>query len=108
MNISHLREYRDGRVAFPSRPAAPGLERPPPEATDAAGQPEFLIDRILAQQASGRKARYLVLWKGYPYSEASWEPVASLGGAKEAISEYLELVKSQGSRGRRRRGRGPA
>lgn len=78
VNISHLREYRDGRVAFPDRPAAPGLERPPPEATDAAGQAEFVVERILAQQASGRNARYLVLWKGYPYSEASWEPTANL------------------------------
>ena len=107
VNISHLREYRDGRIAFPGRPAAPGLERPPPEAMDAAGQPAFVVERVLAQKARGKKARYLVLWKGYPYSEASWEPAANLDGAKKAIDDYVKLVESQGPSGRRRRGRGP-
>ena len=31
---------------------------------------------------------YLVKWKNYPLEEASWEPVANLTNAQEAIEEF--------------------
>ena len=106
VNVSQLRAYHDGRTAFPNRPRAPGADRPPPESTDSAGQPAYVVERVLAQQGKGRNARYLVLWKGYPYSEATWEPAASLTQAQQAIYDYTRMVSADPRAGRRR-GRGP-
>ena len=91
VNISHLRPYRDGRAAFPDRPASTGLARPPPEAAD----PEvWEVDRVLAQRGAGRNAKYLVLWKGYAYTDASWEPLSNLTGSQLALEEFRELQKA--------------
>ena len=79
MNISHLRRYVDGRVAFPDRPAAAGLSRPPPDSVDDNGAPVYNVERLLAQRKRGGRQQYLVLWQGFPYSEASWEDATSLG-----------------------------
>jgi transposase InsO family protein len=99
VNISHLRPYVDGRAAFPDRPAAPGLTRPPPAAADPADPQsavvEYEVERVLAQRGAGANAKYLVLWKGYPYTEATWEPRASLtGNATAALSDFAEMQKA--------------
>jgi hypothetical protein len=117
VNISHLRPYRDGSKEFPSRPAAPGLQRPPPAALDPNGQPRYEVERILAQKGQGAGARYLVLWKGYPYSEATWEDAFDVNEAVDALKEWKESRKrdaagsanagssaAAGGRGRRKRG----
>jgi len=96
VNISHLRPYVDGRVAFPDRPAAPGLSRPPPDAEDANGEAQWLIERVLAQKGRGASVQFLVLWKGYSYTEASWEPAASLAGAQDALAEFRAINRRQG------------
>ena len=96
VNITHLRAYKDGRVAFPARPAPPGLDRPPPDAIDANGQPEYVVERVLAQKGSGQRVQYLVLWKGYPYEEATWEPSSALAGAPEALKEFRKLHRAAG------------
>lgn len=94
VNISHLRPYRDGQAAFPDRPAAPGLTRPPPTAVDPAGSGEYEVERVLAQRGAGTNAKYLVLWKGYPYTDATWEPRRSLSGAQTALEEFSDLQKA--------------
>ncbi len=95
VNISHLRPYRDGRVAFPHRPAAPGLDRPPPTAGDPASGPvEYEVERVLAQRGAGANAKFLVLWKGYAYADATWEPRSSLSKAPTALAEFQELQKA--------------
>jgi hypothetical protein len=96
VNISHLRAYRDGRVDFPARPLAPGLSRPPPAMLDDNGAPAYEVERVLAQKGRGANVSYLVLWKGYPYTEASWEPLASLDGAADALREFRELHRTAG------------
>jgi hypothetical protein len=94
INISHLREYRDGRSRFPHRPAAVGLSRPPPNAVDpAAGDAEgnrWDVERILAK----RGQKYLVKWVGYPYEESTWEPKSGLSGAKESVQDFEDLQKT--------------
>ena len=39
---------------------------------------EFLIDQILKRRGTGRTREYQVKWRGYPLSEATWEPRAPL------------------------------
>jgi hypothetical protein len=32
--------------------------------------------------------QYLVEWKGYPISEATWEPIENLTGSMELVAEF--------------------
>jgi hypothetical protein len=91
VNITHLRPYRDGRQQFPSRPESIGLSRPPPETDDSNA---YEVERILAQRGAGRNAKYLILWKGYAYTEATWEPASALVNAPAALADFNELQKT--------------
>ena len=97
INISHLKEYRDGTQAFPDRPVR--LTRPEPEALDDNGAPEWIVDRLLDHRKVKRGARqvdqYLVEWKGYPTSEATWEPIEHLTGSIELVTEFNEQRRIQ-------------
>jgi hypothetical protein len=97
INISHLKEYRDGVLAFPDRPVP--LTRPEPEALDDNGAPEWRVDRLLDHRKVRRGARhidqYLVEWKGYPISEATWEPIEHLTGALELVTEFNQQKNVQ-------------
>jgi len=75
-NISKLRHYIRSPDRFTGRPQP--LPRPPPEAHDATGDPQYVVERILGQRKNGRKQQYLVKWAGYPVEESSWEPRANL------------------------------
>jgi hypothetical protein len=103
INVSQLREYRDGRTRFPERPLI--RDRPPPDAVDSNGQEEYEVERILAHKGAGAAGlRYLVLWKGYGYEEATWEPMSSLKDAKEKIKEYRKEQEQLPQRKKARRG----
>ena len=97
INISHLKEYRDGAQAFPDRPIR--ITRPEPEALDDNGAPEWRVDRLLDHRTVKRGKRqtdqYLVEWKGYPISEATWEPIENLTGSFELVTEFNEKRRIQ-------------
>ena len=38
------------------------------------GEEVYKVERILKHQKQGQGYQYYVAWKGYPISEASWEP----------------------------------
>ena len=67
--------------------------RPPPDDIDEDGVERYEVDRIIGKRVRGRNrtVQYLVLWKGYPEHEATWEPAARLKeDAPEAVAEYEE------------------
>jgi hypothetical protein len=90
VNIGHLKEYRDGTRAFPDRPTP--LTRPEPAAVDDNGAPAWEVQRVLEHRTTRRGRRevdqYLIEWKGYPISEATWEPIENLTGAIELVTEF--------------------
>jgi hypothetical protein len=76
-NVSKLRRFVPSPAAFASRPQSDASSRPPPEMSDAAGNAEYEVERILGQRRTGRKGRmteYLVKWLGYTNEECEWIP----------------------------------
>ena len=52
-------------------------EKPPitrPRPIDVEGNPEYIVQEILMERTQRGRKQYLVIWQGYPYSEATWEP----------------------------------
>ena len=58
---------------------------------------EWEVERILDHRRYGRRKilHYLILWKGYPVHEATWEPVEALDGAIELVVNYNKRKKIQ-------------
>ena len=54
-----------------------------------------VVDRVLDHRRVGRAKRvqYLVLWKGYPLSEATWESIENMDGALDLVIEYNKRYK---------------
>ena len=84
-NISKLRRYTRSPDKFAGRPQP--LPRPPPEYSDPAGGPQYVVERILAERRSGRSKQYLVKWQGYPTEESSWEPRGNLN-CPDRLAEF--------------------
>ena len=93
LNISRLKAYRDGHQLFPDRPQPD--QRPPPEVVREDGAPVYEVESIMAGRGSGARAEYLVKWRGYPHWEATWEPAANLGGARQAVREFHRIAARQ-------------
>jgi hypothetical protein len=49
---------------------------------------EYEVERILDHKGGKRQQRYLIKWKGYPMSEASWESKKDLRHAPDRVLEY--------------------
>jgi hypothetical protein len=75
-NVSKLRRYRRSPAQFAGRPTP--APRPPPECVDPAGDPEYTVERILAQRTRGRRQEFLIKWLGYTNEDCSWEPLKNL------------------------------
>lgn len=91
-HVSKLKPYRDGAAEWPER-KQDDLQRPPPELLNEDGEEEWEVEKILNRRTrqtgrSGRRVEYLVLWRGYPEWEATWEPESHLKNARQAIEEY--------------------
>ena len=65
----------------------PNFVQPPLELVE--GEEEYKVETILRhkKQKNGRYL-YMVKWKGYSISEASWEPISNLKNAREILEEY--------------------
>ena len=64
------------------------------------------MEAILRHKGSGARRLYQVLWKGYPITEASWEPESHLRNAPRIREDYLRRVAAETLGRRRQRNRG--
>eukprot|EP00210_Caulerpa_lentillifera_P002711 g2591.t1 len=83
-HISKLRKfYTDERFHEPVVP-------PPP--TLIEDQEEYEVERILRHRGTKKRREFLVLWKGYPVHEATWEPFSNLANCPKILNEYQRSV----------------
>jgi len=65
----------------------PNYTRPPAELTEQEEE-EWEVERIIGHRKRGRGYQYHVLWKGYPITEATWEPETVFEHAQEMLQPY--------------------
>ena len=67
----------------------------------AAGEEEYEVEEIINHRTRrcGRHVvrEYLILWKGYPAHEMTWEPKDNVANALEKIAEYFGHVEGNSS-----------
>ena len=69
------------------------VEPPPPELV--GGNLEYEVKAILRHWGKGARRQYLVSWKGYDLSEATWEPELHLANAPDVLADYLCRIKAE-------------
>ena len=74
--------------------------KPEPINTDS-GDIEFEVEEIInhKKRRCGRQTEieYLIVWKGYPTHEMTWELEQNVDNAAEKISEYYRCVETNAS-----------
>ena len=50
---------------------------------------EYEVEDLIWHKGRGARRQYLVLWKGYPFTEATWEYERDLKNAPEILAAYL-------------------
>ena len=64
----------------------PSFSRPPPDLID--NEEEYEVDHVVSHKRSPGLWLYLTTWKGYPFSENTWEPKSNLHHSPHILSEY--------------------
>ena len=59
---------------------------PPPELVE--GEEVYEVETILNHRRRGRGYQYLIKWRGYPISDASWEPEHSFSNDGNMVEQY--------------------
>ena len=80
-HISLLKRHNPN--SFPNRQQDP----PPPVVIDSP-EVEFEVEAILDKRILYGKTQYLVLWKGYPRHDATWEPKRNVAHAQELVQDF--------------------
>ena len=84
-NVFHatlLRQYKETEVYGANFP------RPTPDLLE--GEEVYEVENILKHRKRGRGHQYYVKWKGYPISEASWEPEEVFSDDGDLLMRYKE------------------
>src|SRR5262249_88707 len=69
---------------------------PPVTVVNSEGEEEFVIEKILRKRKQGKNFKYLVKWKGYPESDASWESAETVSDC-EALDIFEEQERNEQS-----------
>jgi hypothetical protein len=85
-HVSLLRKYNQNPEEFSERHQVP----PPPVIIN--DEREYEVERILDKRKRRRRTEYLVKWVGYELYDATWEPLASLANAPDAVREFEESL----------------
>jgi hypothetical protein len=84
-DVSRLKAFMaSADTQFPARRST----RRPPAPVVRDNHDEYEVERILDHRKVRSKHQFLVLWKGHPVHEASWQPVENLVHAKKSISSF--------------------
>ena len=78
------------------------VEQPPPPWVVDEDE-EYVVE--VEDKGEGAQRRYLVLWAGYPLTEATWEPESHLEHAPDVLADYLRRVAAQKRKAPRTRGK---
>ena len=70
-------------------------EERPPSPIMVDGEEEYEVEAILKHKGKGAWYLYLVMWKGYPITEASWESEWHLQNAPLILEDYLHRVGAE-------------
>jgi hypothetical protein len=89
-HVSCLKPYKSSPAEFGDRQPT----RPPPEII--GGQEEYEVETILDKRIRHNRTEYLVKWKGYDKSEATWQTRTDLANATAMIRAYER--KASGTR----------
>ena len=84
-NVFHatlLRPYKENEIYGENYP------EPPPDLED--GEENYEVETILNHRRRGRGYHYYVKWKGYPITEASWEPESSFNEDGDMLLLYKQ------------------
>jgi hypothetical protein len=57
---------------------------------------EYEVEQILDSRVRRRQLQYLVMWKDYPISEATWEPFSHLQTAPDVIHNFHQRYVEYG------------
>ena len=63
------------------------VEPPPPVLVE--DHLEYEAEDLIRHRGHGARQQYLVLWKGYPFTEATWEYERDLKNALDILEAYL-------------------
>ena len=77
-----LKHYRENDTYGENYP------EPPPELVE--GEEVYEVESILNHRKRGRGYQYYVKWKGYPISDASWEPEHSFSNDGDILTHYKQ------------------
>ena len=75
-----LRPYKENEVY------GKNFTEPPPDLVE--GEEVYEVETILNHRKRGRGYQYFVKWRGYPISDASWEPEHSFSDDGDTLAQY--------------------
>ena len=82
-NVFHatlLRPYKENGVY------GENFAKPPPELEE--GEEVYEVETILNHRKRGRSYQYFVKWRGYPITDASWEPEHAFSNDGDTLTRY--------------------
>ena len=88
-DVFHVSRFKD----YHRSDNFPAEDPPAGELDHDTNTTKYEVDRIVGHRRQGKRRQYLVLWKGYPIEEATYEPEEHLDTAQEALNDYVRQMR---------------